>query len=145
MAFKVNDSMFSKIPYAFLKRSALVVTKGSLYYGDTTAAGLVKLVTSSVGNSLTQLFIARETLVSGSTDFEAIPLFPGVIVEADCTNNTAQNQLFKRHAMTDATAVANTSSDVATTLGIFYAIAIKGAAADKKLIGYFVTPGQVTA
>lgn len=70
---------------------------------------------------------------------------PSQLFIADCTNNTATNQLYKTQAMTDAATVNNSSTENTTTAGVFFPIAISGAATDKKLIGYFIRLGQVTA
>ena len=74
-----------------------------------------------------------------------IPFVTGQEVIVDCTSETGANQLFKRHVMTDGATVANTSTDITTSLGIFVATELKGAASDKKLVGYFVKLSQVTA
>lgn len=93
--------------------------------------------------------VIRETKTSEATNprIELQPILhgPQQLWIVDCTNNTAANQLNKAHAMTDATAVANTSTHEGSTAGVFVAISTVGAAADKKLIGYFLKIGQVTA
>lgn len=121
-------------------------TTGSLLYRDTSA-GEVKEATSSVGLTTNVEAIGLKTVTTAATSpvLRALPIHSGMYVVADCTSNTAANQLNKAHAMTDARTVANTSSSIATTLGVFIALKLVGAASDKKLFGYFVKVGQVTA
>ena len=80
-----------------------------------------------------------------SISINYIPFVTGQEVIVDCTSNTSSDQLFKRHVLTDGATVANTSTDITTSLGIFMATQVKGAASDKKLVGYFVKLSQVTA
>lgn len=124
--------------------SSLAVVKGSLYCADRSS-GVVVAVTNSVGTTLTSLFVAQEACANTATECAFVPVLPNQLWEADCTSNTASNQLLKRHAMTDKDTVANTSSDITTTLGIFEALRLVGAASDKKLLGRFIQPMQVTA
>lgn len=122
------------------------ITTGSLLYRDTTN-GVVKEATSSVGITTNVVGVSTETVASGATLVGFKPVISGLhqLWEADCTSNTAANQLWKAHAMTDARTVANTSSHITTTLGVFIAVALVGINTDKKLLGYFVTAHQVTA
>lgn len=133
------------LPYTCTASQAY--TAGSLMYRDTSA-GELKEATASVGTTVNIEAISRRTFTSASTlpQLEAYPILgPATMVIADCTSNTAANQLNKVHAMTDARTVANTSTTISTTLGVFVAIATVGAASDKKMMGYFIKLGQVTA
>lgn len=145
---KVVDTLFPKLPAQFGPVPAsTTITAGQVLCNDFTNKGLIP-VTSSVGTTLTLEGLATQnvTVGGGATGtVKYVPLTISVFIVADCTNNTAANQLCIRHAMTDANNVNNTSSDVATTLGIFHALGTVGAASNKKLYGYFIKVGQVTA
>ena len=144
MAIKVSDSKYSKIPKEYGIVSSLTLAKGTLVAHDVSN-GVLVAVTSSIGTTLTLAGVLTKAVTSSDTTAEYVPLDRNVYVIADCTNNTAANQLHKRQPMTNSTAIANTSSDTATTLGIFMALHTVGAASDKKLYGYFINIGQVTA
>lgn len=123
-------------------------TTGSALYRDTSS-GELKTATSSTGEVTNIEAVCSETITSAATNpvLEAHPIISGPqqLWIADCTSSTAANQLNKAHALTDGLTVANTSTHIATTLGVFVALGIVGAATDKKLLGYFVKVGQVTA
>lgn len=124
-------------------------TTASLLYRDTTN-GVLKEATSSVGITTNIEAVGKKTFTSSSTAALATIDATRLIGAAqlwivDCTNATAANQLCKAQAMTDARTVANTSTAITTTLGVFIPLAIVGATTDNKLMGYFVSVGQVTA
>lgn len=141
---KIVDTIHCKLPKMEGVIASLAVNKGTLVAHDFANAKLVA-VTGSVGTTLTLAGVVQKTSVSGDTVLEYTPLDAGIYCEVDCTNNTAANQLHQRHAMTDSGAIANTDTDIATTLGVFFALKAVGAASDKKLYGYFIKAGQVTA
>lgn len=118
------------------------VTKDTLYYSDRTNK-VVKAVTSTAGWTTSSLWLATRTVGSGATSAEFIPVLHAMLFECDTTANTASTQLMIRHAMTDSGTINNTTSDVATTLGIFEALSIMGAASTKKLVGRFISLGQL--
>lgn len=123
------------------------IVVGDLLYSDT-ANGVLKPATNSAGTVLDIEGIAAQAVTTGaggSATVKYIPIVSGQFVVADCNANTASNQLHKNHAMTDAGTVNNTANTVATTLGVFRALGQVGAATDKKLFGYFIKIGQVTA
>lgn len=140
----VGSPTLPKFPYVAVASTAM--TAGLALYRDTSS-GELKLVTNSVGLTTNIEAICAQTITTAASNptIEAYPIVPGVLYEAKCANNTAANQLNKAHAITAAGLVSNTSTTNATTAGLFVAIAISGAAADKKLIGYLVKVGQVTA
>lgn len=123
-------------------------TLGNVGYRDTTT-GEIKEETGGAATTLTvECVIAKtETSAASNPTIEAIPIIsgPSQLWIANCNANTAANQLNKAHNLTSAGVVDNTGTHDATTAGIFIAIAQVGAAADKKLLGYFVKVGQVTA
>lgn len=83
--------------------------------------------------------ISKTTITSaGSSIVVYTPIVQGQFVIADCTSNSAENQLFKNHMLTNDTTVANTSTSENTSLGVFRALKLVGAAADKKLFGYLI-------
>jgi hypothetical protein len=143
MAVRINDTLYAKLPTLTGTVASLTATKGSLVAADTTNAKLVA-VTGSVGTTQTLIGVLTKAVASTDTQCEYKPLNSGIYCIVDCTNNTAANQLYKRQAMTDASTVANTSTDITTNLGVFMPLKQVGAASDKKLYGYFVTLGQTT-
>ena len=120
------------------------VTVDNLYYSDRSNK-VVKAVTSSAGSSITSLWVATKTVASGATVADFIPVTGSMLFECDCTAATASNQLMIRHLMTDAATINNTSTDSTDLKAIFEALAVKGAASDKKLIGRFIHVGQVVS
>lgn len=129
--------------------TSTLYTTGSLLYRDTSA-GVLKEATSSVGITTNIEAVGIRTFTTSSTAALAMVdgvrlIGPAQLWIVDCTNATAANQLLKAQAMTDARTVANTSTAITTTLGVFIPLAIVGASTDNKLMGYFVSVGQVTA
>ena len=128
--------------------ASVAYTKGNVAYRDTST-GEVKEASSSAGTTLNIECVIAETKTTESSNplIKAIPIVSGAsqLWVADCTNDTAANQLNKAHALTDAGTVNNTATTVATTSGVFVALKQIGAASDRKLLGYFVKVGQVTA
>lgn len=117
-------------------------TANSLVYRDTTN-GVIKEATSTAGNTLNIFGITNKSqTTTTSTEIRITPLVDGLFVVADCTANTAANQLMKTHTLTDARTINNTSTTSGTTWGVFVALKQVGAAGDKKLMGYFVKVGQ---
>lgn len=145
---KVVDTLYSKLPAQFGPVPAsTTITLGQLLCDDRTNKGLIP-ATSSVGTTLTITGVSTQnvTVGGGATGtVKYVPVDSAVFVVADTTSNTAANQLCINHAMTDALTVANTATNITTTLGIFHALGTVGAASNKKLYGYFIRLGQVTA
>lgn len=145
---KVVDTLYSKLPAQFSNVPAsTTITLGQLLCNDFTNKGLIP-ATSSVGTTLTIEGVSTQnvTVGGGATGIvKYVPLSVAVFCVVDTTSNTAANQLNINHAMTDALTVANTSTNIATTLGVFHALGTVGAASNKKLYGYFNKVGQVTA
>lgn len=116
------------------------VTKDTLMMPDRTSKKLTA-ATSSTATTDT-VFLARETVANTATSIKVELVNPYDLYLADCTANTAATQLFIRHALTDAATVNNTTTDSAVNEGVFEALAIYGAASDKKLIGRLIFLGQ---
>lgn len=123
-----------KFPYVCPVSTAFVT--GYLGYRDTSS-GEIKAMTATVGDVTTLECIIAETKTSAAASplLEGIPLFDGMMVIADCTNNTAADQLNKAHLMTNGGTVNNTSTHSTDVNAVFIALRMVGVAADKKLIG----------
>ena len=123
--------------------SLTVATAGAVCYRDTSAS-LIKEATSSVGN-VTNLYGVNFTPIASTdtrVDFTPIVQNATQLWVADCTNATNVDQLYKAQALTDSTHLANTSTAVATELGVFIPI---GVASATELIGYFAMTSQVVS
>jgi len=149
MAFKLSSQSPNMPKVEYTADASTSYTLGSVAYRDTSTGEIKEDAGGSEATVLTiECVIAKtETSAASNPRIESFPIIsgPGQLWIADCTNNTAADQLNKAHALTSALAVANTSTTDATTAGVFVAIATVGAASDKKLLGYFVKVGQVTA
>ena len=149
MAFKVavQTPSIPMLEYTAVASTAFVT--GYVGYRDTSTGEIKEAAGGSEATTLTIECVVAQTKTTASTYpyLKCIPIIsgPSQLWIADCTSDTATNQLNKAHALTDGATVANTSTTVATTAGVFVALKIIGAAADKKLLGYFIKIGQVTA
>lgn len=147
MAVKIVESLFSKVPKDFgISSASQAYTVGQLLMEDKTA-GTVIPATSSV-STLNCLGIGTRAFTEGGTNgtIQYIPIGTvAVRCVVDCTANTAANQIHKDHLMTDSNNVNNTSTTSTAKEGVFHALGQVGAAANKKLYGYFIRSGQVTA
>lgn len=146
MAFTVVNKVPGVGEIEMLADASTAFTIGSLVYRDTST-GELKEQTATVGDATTIEGITTKTETTGATSpyIKVQPIHQGMYVIADCTNNTAENQLNKAHLLTDARTVNNTSTHSTDINAIFVALRQVGAAADKKLYGYIVKLGQVTA
>lgn len=149
MAIKVVDTLFSKLPFQTgVTNASQAYVVGELLMEDKSAGEIIP-ATSSV-TTLNCVGIGVKSFTEGGSNvlngIKYIPVITGaVFVVADCTNNTAANQLQKDHLMTDSLTVNNTSTTSTAKEGVFHALGLVGAASDKKLYGYFIRSGQVTA
>lgn len=114
--------------------TSITIVKDQLLADDVSNKGWIPATSSST--TLTIRAIAQDPEVTvGSTGIvRAILLEEGQLVIADCTNNTAANQIAIRHALTDGLTVNNTSSEQTGTTGIMKMIKPIGVAADKKAL-----------
>lgn len=134
-----------KFPY--VADASVSYTQGYLAYRDTSS-GELKEMTATVGDVTTieAIIGATETSAAANPVIDGIPLFDGMMVIADCTNNTAASQLNKAHLLTDGGTVNNTATHSTDVNAVFVALRTSGEAADKKLIGRIVLRlGQVAA
>jgi hypothetical protein len=144
MACRLVGDQAAAQKFNFPTSGSQAITRGALVL-CTYASDRVDPATSSVGTTLTNIGVAAETIASTATDIDVILLSDNQVWEIDCTSNTASNQVLNRHGMTDSVTVANTSSDTATTLGVWLMLAQVGAAADNKALFKPLLSGQVTA
>ncbi len=121
-------------------------TAGSLAYRDTST-GEIKEATTTTGDATNVEGVVSDTTTSAASSpvVTLWRIMPGDLWVADCTNNTAADQLNKAHLLTDALTVNNTNTHSTDINAIFVALKVVGAAADKKLLGYIAKLGQVTA
>lgn len=146
MAIKFKTTSGASVPkVTYLATASTTYTDGSLLYRDTTA-GTIKEATASVGitTNIEAVGIQTVTTASGTVYLDALPIYQGMLFVVDCTNTTAVNQLNKVQAMTDARTVANTSTHIATTLGVFMPVALYGSLGTQ-LLGYFIKLSGVAA
>ena len=149
MAFKIVTQSPNAPALDYTADASISFTQGSVAYRDTSTGEIKEDAGSNEATTLTIEAIIAKTVTSASSNptIRAYPIIsgPGQLWEADCTNNTAANQLNKAHLLTSALAVANTNTTDTSTGGVFIALKIIGVASDKKLLGYFVKVGQATA
>jgi hypothetical protein len=134
-----------KFPY--VADASVSFTKGFLAYRDTST-GEIKEMTTTTGDVTTIEGIVAETVTTAASnpEIDLTPVTDGMLVIADCTNNTAANQLNKAHLLTDGGTVNNTSTHSSDVNAVFVALRQVGVAADKKLLGRIVVKlGQAAA
>jgi hypothetical protein len=144
MAFELVSLMGGAIDQAPIEVpvSSLTAAKGTV----AAVSGNVVIAATSSSTVLTIFGVFDDAVTSSMTFARVIPVFPWQVWKADTTNNThATNQTLERCALTDASTVNNTGSDVASTTGVFQIIAPLGAVGDKKVLGRFLPQEQVTA
>lgn len=146
MAFKVINELPGLGAIEYLAPTSTSFTAGDLIFRNTST-NFVNKCTATTGDATTVEAIVTKTATTGTGTVyvKATPIFPGTFVVADCTNNTADNQLNIAHLLTDAGTVNNTSTHSTDINAIFIALKVVGAASDKKLFGYIAKTGQVTA
>lgn len=120
--------------------STTAFTKDTLLMADHSNNIVIAATSSSA--STNSLWLARETVTNTAEEITVEPIFPFELYLVDTTNNTASTQILERMALTDASTINNSGTDVATDDGIFEALAIVGAASDKTLLGRFLILGQ---
>lgn len=147
--FKVSSQSPNIPALEYTADASIAFTKGYVGYRDTSTGEIKADAGGGEATTITLECVIDETGTTEATYpyLKCIPIIsgPGQLWEADCTSNTATNQLNKVHILTNAYTVANTSTTNATTAGIFVALKIIGAASDKKLLGYFIKIGQVVS
>lgn len=146
MSIKVVSQSPNVEALEYLADASTSFTAGSLVYRDTST-GEVKEQTATVGDATNVEGITVKTETTGASEpyIRVLPIHSGMYVVVDCTNVTAANQLNKAHLWTDARTVNNTSTHSTDINATFVALRQVGATTDKKLFGYIVKLGQVTA
>lgn len=145
MAIKVVSASPNVEAIELLAADSQAFLAGALVYRDTSA-GTVKPITATVGDATNLEGIILKALTTGTSEYIRVyPIHLGMYVVVDCTNNTAANQLNKAHLWTDSVTLNNTSTHSTDVNATFIALRQVGAASDKKLYGYIVKLGQVTA
>lgn len=142
MSVKLVRDSFNSPAMAITLDGSTDLAKASLVDRNTTNGDFDASTSSTVIEKLFGVTMENPSATATSTVVVPIVASPLQTWEVDCTNNTASNQLYKAHALTDAVTVNNTSSTVAGPTGVFIATEIVGAASDKKLRGYFVATHQ---
>lgn len=132
--------------FEYVADASTSFTKGYLGYRDTST-GEIKEATTTVGDATNIECIIAETVTTAASNprIRGYNIIPGQLYVADCTNNTADDQLNKAHLLTNGGTVNNTSTHSTDINAIFIALRSIGAASDKKLVGYIAKLGQVTA
>ncbi len=142
---KIVDTLYSKLPPQFITVPAsTTITLGQLLAFDRTNKGLIPATSASTTQSIAGVATQAVTTSGSAGVVKFQPVDSAVFVVADCTNNTASNQLGIRHLLTDGNNINNTSTDQTTNTGVFLALGTVGAASNKKLYGYFIKIGQTT-
>lgn len=145
MAFKINGKSPNISTFNYPAKNSQQYRNGELLVRDTANAYVIPAVAATAEANVIECIVYQATgttAASGTVTVTAIPLSSDMLIEADCTNNTAANQLMKAHLLTDSLTVNNTSTTSTDKDATFIALAVKGAASDKKLIGRIVRLGQ---
>ena len=127
-------------PAAVEVLGSAIISVGDIVQFDRFAEsnGLVKRAVSTGGPIL--LFgIAASALASATGVVKVIPIVPGQIWEASCTNEPRAEQVLMRHVLTDHKTIANTAIDQSTSLGVFLMFALSRGSA---CIGEFIRVPQ---
>ena len=133
------SAKLKEVAGAVIRRKVVVpasntILKDQLLMIDATNSGLVPATSSAATTTLRAVAQTPLTSTGSASSVEAIFISPVQLWEIDCTSNTASNQLWKRHALTDGVTVNNSSSEATGTTGVAEMVAIVGAASDKKAL-----------
>jgi hypothetical protein len=128
--------------YVKVRPSTAAYTKGDAVMLDRTtdAYDVVPATAATTTNNI--YGVAMETVAASSSS-----LLIAIITEAQkwtatTTSNTDSTWRYKRHLLTDKATVANTSTDITDSTGIFLQTGEIGAVSNKVIIGKFLkTPG----
>jgi len=82
--------------------------------------------------------IVQKAITSADTVASVILVNPWMLVEADVANNSSADDNGDRMILTDQNTVNNTHSDDTSEEANFVQIAPVGAAADKRILGFFL-------
>lgn len=98
--------------------ASTTITKDAVLALDATNNGLIPATSSSTTKTIRA--VAQEALASSgsASEIDVMYIEPGQLFEADCTNATNVNQLFKRHALTNSLTVNNSSTEATGPTGV---------------------------
>lgn len=146
MAFKVVSKSPNVEALELMAKASTTFTLGNLVVRDTTNGYLIEATATVADCTIMEAIVTKtQTIGSSNVPMRVTPISDGMYVIADCTANTADNQLMKAHLLTDAGTVNNTSSHSTDKDAVFIALKVVGAATDKKLFGRIVKTGQVVS
>ena len=94
---------------------------------------------ASSGTTVTNILGIALDYAQGASDTQVrvVPIMPGQLWEADCSNTVNTAHLMIRHALTSNVSLANTAVDQSAFTGIFVAYAINTIIANT-LVGEFI-------
>jgi len=116
-----------------------VVGSGTILTGDLVqkepqGQGYTATRASSTTGVADVIGVAQTDLASGTGVINIIPCMPGQLWEATCTNATATGQIFMRNALSSASSVNNSTTDVLGTTGVIQIWKQIGATSDNKAL-----------
>lgn len=113
------------------------------------ASNVVTQATSTTDSQSANCYLglhnSDSAVAAGTAVIDIIPFAKGQLLEFDCTNNTADSQLYARCRLTNGTTLDN-QADRTTSSDVFEIVKIIGAATNKKVWARFIgNVGQVAA
>jgi len=148
MAFKIISNSPNDESFNYVAKNSQQYKNGALVVRDTTNSYVIPATASLADATVIEAIYTGTTgttAATGTVFIKCTVLKEGMLLEADCTNNSSYDQLMKAHLLTDSITVNNSSTHSTDKDAVFIALAQKGADADKKLIGRIVKLGQVLA
>lgn len=147
MAFTIVGGSGEAVDVAgreYVKTTTAATIPGDLL--SETGAGLTRSTSSDTTAGATRFYaIATSTQTAANTTVEAVKLTPGMLILANCTNDTASNQVGRRRPVSDQALLNNSSTDSNANTAPFEIVAVVGSASDRKVLVKFLGSGQVTA
>lgn len=147
MSFVATSSMGAVVDVAAFRKKK--TTTAATAVGDLlseTGDGVTRSTSSDTVSGATRFdSIAMSIQAASDTEVLVVKLVDGMVLQATCTNNTNDNQVGSRVAVTDHTAINNTTTDLTTNVAPFEIVAIIGATTDKKALVRYVGGTAQTA
>ncbi|MFA5397720.1 MAG: hypothetical protein WC346_17055 [Methanogenium sp.] len=141
MAFKLVSGWPEEDVHEGTVTAGVAIAKGDAL--DVSGNVLQRATSSSTIHTI--FGVADETISTTATKIKYIPIIPfSQIWEADTTNNSASTQRYEQMVFTDHDTINNTDTTVTGPTGIFTMIDAKGAASDKKILGFFTRLGPTS-
>lgn len=137
MSFKLTTIKNTRDLKATKRASALATTQNFLYTFSLTTGALEVAGAATTNTQL--LFLANETLASGTTPVSTTIVASGDEFLVDTVNNSNAAHNGQRMIL-NATGdkLNNTGTDVTGTTGVFVQVDVVGAAADRKILARHV-------